>query len=83
MCVRCVRIEEITIHQFHPTELFRRMAGGSTVEIDGHRLDPSEMKALAKRDGFIDFTEMMAFWEGRLPFYGHIIHWERLQPCTK
>lgn len=41
------------------------------------RLDVNEVEALARRDGFADFAEMMTFWSGRLPFYGHIFHWRR------
>lgn len=48
---------------------------GKTVVIDGHLLDKDEKERLAQADGFSDFAEMMAFWEGRLPFAGNIIHW--------
>jgi hypothetical protein len=45
------------------------------VSIDGVELSASERDALAVRDGFTDFDEMLDFWAGRLPFKGHIIHW--------
>ena len=45
--------------------------------IDETPLDCSEAEQLARRDGFADFEEMMSFWEGRLPFKGHIYHWRK------
>jgi len=69
-CVSCVKVESITIdacgHQCN--------CDGS-VEIDGIELSESEREALARRDGFVTFDEMLDFWAGRLPFKGHIIHW--------
>jgi hypothetical protein len=41
------------------------------------RLDAAEREQLARRDGFESFAEMMAFWDGKLPWYGHIFHWRR------
>jgi hypothetical protein len=38
-------------------------------------LTPEEVELFAIRDGFAGFAEMMAFWRGRLPFVGYIIHW--------
>lgn len=49
---------------------------GRRVSVDGIPLSSDECEALARSDGFKDFAEMMTFWEGRLPFYGRIIHWE-------
>jgi len=46
------------------------------VAIDGVELSESEREAFAKRDGFESFDEMLDFWAGRLPFRGHIIHWQ-------
>lgn len=40
-------------------------------------LPPDERLALSRRDGFESFAEMMKFWNGRLPFYGHIFHWRK------
>jgi hypothetical protein len=40
-------------------------------------LDGDEVEQLAQRDGFASYHGMMQFWEGRLPFEGHIIHWRR------
>ena len=62
MRVPCTKVEEIEISQW-------------TVRVNHEILFADECQHLAKRDGFADFTEMMKFWEGRLPFYGHIIHW--------
>jgi hypothetical protein len=39
-------------------------------------LSTDEREKLARLDGFEDFTEMKAFWKGRLPFKGEIIHWK-------
>jgi len=63
MRVPCVKVEEIEIC-------------GLAIAIDGIELSRSEREALARRDGFQDFAEMMQFWEGRLPFSGHVIHWK-------
>lgn len=43
--------------------------------VDGEPLDIGEMNSLAEADGFATLNAMMAFWEGRLPFRGQIIHW--------
>ena len=43
-------------------------------------LDASECELLAHFDGFSSFAEMLSFWEGKLPFYGHVFHWA---PGTK
>jgi hypothetical protein len=47
------------------------------VLIEKQRLSPDECEALARRDGFENFSEMMKFWDGRLPFRGTIIHWRK------
>lgn len=68
MRVPCVRVEPIVITD---TRLPR-------VIIGEHLLDTDEEDAFARRDGFEDFADMMNFWNGRLPFRGHVIHW---RPC--
>lgn len=65
MRVPCVKVEEIEITPLG-------------VKIDDVVLDASEEEALARRDGFANFAEMMSFWEDRLPFRGHIIHWRKV-----
>jgi len=68
MRVPCVRIEEISV------------AADGLVEIEGVELSPSEREAFAKRDGFPGgWSEMFQFWSSnhRLPFQGHVIHWEK------
>jgi hypothetical protein len=45
------------------------------VLIDGNPLDNSEREGLARRDGFENFSDMAAFWKGRVPFSGDVIHW--------
>jgi hypothetical protein len=67
--VPCVRVEEIEI----------RLEGSTyadvVITIDGVDLCRDECETLAVRDGFVNFAEMMEFWNGRFPFSGHIIHW--------
>ena len=46
------------------------------VNIEGVDLCQDECETLARADGFGNFTQMMEFWEGRLPFVGQIIHWK-------
>ena len=60
---RCVKVETISITCSHD------------VWIDGQRLTFDECVQLALRDGFDSFADMMRFWDGRLPFRGHIFHW--------
>lgn len=72
----CVKVEEIEIQDgifFDENH--------ASVTIDGIKLDRSEREALAVRDGFPNFEEMIQFWRGRLPFKGQIIHW-RFTPCA-
>jgi len=74
MRVPCVRVEEIRIEPVF-TEPGSPLLGDGIVWIDGEELDEIEKEALAVRDGFEDFSSMLHFWNGRLPFTGHIIHW--------
>lgn len=67
MRVRCTRIETIEINA-NTTYM---------VSVDGVPLDYSEREQLAKRDGFLGWDNVLSFWEGRLPFKGHIIHWKK------
>ena len=73
---KCLRVEEIEIdacgHECNCDPF---------VAIAGVELSESERDALAVRDGFADFNEMLEFWAGRLPFKGDIVHWkfERIQ----
>jgi len=73
MRVPCVKVEDI--------EIWETQAGTSdqmytAVRINGCDLDSAEKAHLARRDGFSDFAEMISFWDGRLPFSGHVIHWK-------
>lgn len=63
----CVKVEEIEIigDEANPT-----------VIIDGRELDKDERERLAFCDGFESFSEMAAFWKGRLPFLGDVTHWK-------
>jgi hypothetical protein len=71
---QCVKVEEIAIEERHGRD--------TAVWIDGIALSHDERNALAWRDGFRGrgktgaFEEMMEFWKGRLPFAGHVIHWQ-------
>lgn len=67
MRVPCTKVETISIDE------------DQQVQIGGEYLALDEREALARRDGFDNFAEMMRFWNGRLPFYGHIIHWKSKQ----
>lgn len=60
---KCSRVETISINEW------------GVIVVDNITLVHDEMEQLARRDGFADYAEMMKFWEGRLPFKGHIIHW--------
>jgi uncharacterized protein YqfB (UPF0267 family) len=72
MRVECVKIEQIEIDACgHECNC------DASVAIDGVELGESERQALAVRDGFTDFDEMLDFWAGRLPFRGQIIHWRK------
>lgn len=72
MRVPCVKVEEIEIKHgaFFDTN-------HAAVAIDGVELDVNEREALARRDGFENFEQMIMFWDGRLPFKGQIIHWRK------
>lgn len=74
----CVKVEEIRISPM-----------GMSVWINGMALCSDERDLLAWRDGFRHpwdvtaightyagcFDLMMKFWDGQLPFNGHIFHW--------
>jgi hypothetical protein len=76
MRVPCVKVEEIAI-SLAPENFLDDDAECIFVSIDGAVLHRSECEALARRDGFASFDEMMKFWDGRIPFRGHIIHWRK------
>lgn len=59
----CVAVDEITIDRM-------------LITVDRVVLFIDERDALAKRDGFQSFEHMLKFWEGKLPFNGHIFHWK-------
>jgi hypothetical protein len=74
---RCVKVERIEIdacQEYHWTDV--------EVTIDGVQLSRDECNSLAWRDGFRGrgrdqaFSEMVDFWNGRLPFVGNVIHWK-------
>lgn len=63
--VRCTKVQRLDI--FYPD--------GPIVFIDSIELGRDEHERLAKADGFESWEQMKAFWSGRIPFHGHIIHW--------
>lgn len=68
MRVPCIAVEKI--------EIWITPGNTRVVLISGVALDAGEAEALARRDGFKNFRDMMEFWDGRLPFSGQIIHWK-------
>jgi hypothetical protein len=73
----CVRVEEVVITPEH-------------IEVAGIALSRDERNDLAWRDGFREprgvdepFDQMLEFWRGRLPFYGHLIHWDYTRSVTR
>ena len=60
---QCTKVDVINIEE------------NGSVAINCNWLAPDERERLAEADGFENFTEMMLFWTGRLPFTGSIIHW--------
>lgn len=71
MRVPCVKIEEIEIKD---GAFFDE--NHASIIIDGVKLDRDEREAFARRDGFENMEDMIAFWRGRLPFRGQIVHWK-------
>ena len=60
----CIRVEAIYIDkQQH-------------VFLGEEQLSADECESMAVRDGFTSFADMMTFWEARLPFHGHVYHWD-------
>lgn len=52
-----------------------------TVELDGRWINGRKLKDFARRDGFVDADDMLAFWKdehGLGEFYGMLIRWEPL-----
>lgn len=78
--VECVKVEEIEIVELvidrDDDDEQAEHIESALVRIDGTELSEDECEQLARRDGFSDFAEMRKFWNGRLPFEGHIIHWK-------
>lgn len=68
------RIEEIEISAGCDCDVVECKAS-PRIFVAGVELDNDERENLARLDGFQNFSEMKAFWKGRLPFKGEIIHW--------
>ena len=62
----CTRVEDIEI------------LGKFLIVIAGVQLCGDELESLAVRDGFTSHSNMIAFWRGKFPFVGHLIHWRPL-----
>lgn len=80
----CVRIEEIKIEMrmYSGTGVLTRGMEFPKIILNGELLDDSEQDAFARRDGFNNFADMIAFWRhptDRIPFKGMIIHWDYSQ----
>jgi hypothetical protein len=60
----CIKVEEITIEMRPPkrTGVLTRGLLFPGVSIDGQKLASDELEALAWRDGFSSFHEMVKFW---------------------
>lgn len=72
----CVRVEEIRIVAGCTCADEKCNLSAPCVQVGGQWLTRDEREKLARLDGFKDFGEMAEFWEGRLPFVGHITHWK-------
>jgi len=70
--VVCTRVEPISIQEPPYATPF----GPFEIRVDEVLLTRDEKERLAYADGFDSHDRMMAFWEGRLPFKGYIIHWK-------
>lgn len=78
MRVPCVKVEDIEIWCRVEDVGFTSFTSDVGMKVGGQNLDESEAHSLARRDGFLDFYEMLKFWltpKSRLPFSGQIIHW--------
>lgn len=60
---QCSRVDEIEIDRL------------GRIWINAEQLSQDEAEALAVADGFANYAEMLTFWDGKLPFEGHVIHW--------
>lgn len=71
----CVRVEPIRIEMQYP-DAEVALSWETFVYVNETKLSEDEVERLARADGFNDFAEMVSFWDGRLPFEGHIFHWK-------
>lgn len=70
----CVRVEDIEI--LSGCNCVDQCPFPARVKVNGQELNGDEREKLARLDGFKNFAEMAAFWKGRVPFSGQIIHWK-------
>lgn len=78
----CVKVETIVISKTGCVYLAPRLwvqewlRDNPSAQWEFVKLSADEKDSLAKADGFQGgFSEMVQFWDGRLPFIGHVIHW--------
>lgn len=73
----CFRIlpELVTVTQVQRIHIVDGGTVGPRLIVDGEPLTRDESELLARADGFADWSSMKAFWDGRIPFAGNIIHW--------
>lgn len=67
----CTRVEAIYIDEQRQ------------VFLGDEQLSSDECESMAVRDGFSSFGDMMEFWEARLPFRGHVYHWDPQRDSSK
>ena len=75
MRVPCVRVEELEIVR----DYVKAVGNMWLFVVDGNRLSHDEIEALARRDGFASFNDMLDFWKAQkrtFPWKGDIIHWD-------
>jgi hypothetical protein len=76
----CVRAGQPGQHEFwEPRPIVAVQAIELTVtrvQVDGRRLPPAELLALAQADGFPTPAALLAYFADKpLPFHGQLVHW--------
>lgn len=76
----CARAQQPDCYEFWgPRPIVRVQAvelTATALRIDGRRLEPAELLALAQADGFATAAELLAFFADQpLPFHAQLLHW--------
>ena len=76
----CARAQQPDCYEFWPPRpicLVQELELTATeLLVDGRRLSPDELLALAQADGFATAAELRAFFANQpLPFRGQLVHW--------